>query len=201
MRKALLILTALAVVTGCASTKPVKNPYANMKPYMLKNDEIKKAIKEAVLETQKQMQENFKRKLEVKEKGKVEVSTVEVVSARWDGWVFRSIGDVELSFTVKELNGLSVEFGRYDIRVVCKYYSLFSNSEASKTGHFYFEPPVTVEPGETKVVSFKTNGWVRKTINAMNQTLSLEEVRLYLLLHGEDGNGNKIRVRTESAPI
>lgn len=35
----------------------------------------------------------------------------------------------------------------------------------------------------------------------MNQTLSFEEVRLYLVLHGKDENGNEIRVSSESAPI
>ena len=68
-------------------------------------------------------------------------------------------------------------------------------------GHFYFEQPITIHPRETKVVKFKTNGWVRKTINSMNEKLSFEDIRLYLVLHGQDANGNKIKIRTESAPI
>jgi hypothetical protein len=203
MRKAMLILALmLTFATGCATTRP--NPIVSLKKpeaYMLKSEDIKEAIRQAVLEMQEQMEENFKRKIHVKEKAKVDVSTVEVISAKWEGLVFRSIGDAELSFTLKELNGLRVEFDRYDIRVVCKYYSLWKNKEASRAGHFYFEQPIIIQPRETKIVSFKTNGWVRKTINSMNEKLSFEEIRLYLKLHGMDANGNRIRIRTESAPI
>ena len=85
--------------------------------------------------------------------------------------------------------------------MVCKYYSLLKNREASKKGHFYFQQPITIRSGETKLVKFKTNGWVRKTINSMNERLSFEDIRLYLVLHGKDTNGNEIRIRTESAPI
>jgi len=204
MRKAMLILALmLAFVSGCATTKPkpVVSQLKNPEPYMLKNDDVKEAIRQAVLEMQRQMEESLKRKIQVKEKAKVDVSTVEVISARWEGLVFRSIGDVELSFTISEHNGLSVEFDRYDIQVICKYYSLWKNKEASRAGHFYFEQPIIIEPRETKIISFKTNGWVRKTINSMNQKLSFEEIRLYLKLYGEDANGNKVRIRTESAPI
>lgn len=194
MRKSMLILALILVfVSSCAARKP--------KPYMLKNDDFKDAIKIAVLEMQKQMEDNFKRKIQVKEKAKVDISTIEIESARWEGLVFRSIGDVELSFTISEHNGLSVEFDRYDIQVICKYYSLLKNREASKKGHFYFEQPIIIRCGETKLVKFKTNGWVRKTINSMNERLSFEDIRLYLVLHGQDANGNEIRIRTESAPI
>ena len=108
---------------------------------------------------------------------------------------------MELSFAISETNGLGVEFDSYDVQVVCKYYSLLKNREASKMGHFYFEQPIVVQPRETKVVRFRTNGWVRKTINSMNEKLSFEDIRLYLVLHGQDTNGNKIKIRTESAPI
>ena len=168
---------------------------------MMKDNGVKEAIREAVLEMQRQMEQNFIRRMTVREKAKVDISTVEVISARWEGLVFRSIGDAELNFTISETSGLSVEFDRYDIRVACKYYSLFRNKEASKTGHFYFEEPITVEPGQTKLVSFKTNGWVRKTINNMNEKLSFEKIMLYLVLHGMDANGNKVRVKTESAVL
>jgi len=194
MRKAMILVAALFfIVAGCAASSP--------KPYMMKDNGVKEAIREAVLEMQRQMEQNFIRKMTVREKAKVDISTVEVISARWEGLVFRSIGDAELNFTISETSGLSVEFDRYDIRVACKYYSLFRNKEASKTGHFYFEEPITVEPGQTKLVSFKTNGWVRKTINNMNEKLSFEKIMLYLVLHGMDANGNKVRVKTESALI
>jgi len=194
MRKAMMLMAALFfIVAGCAATSP--------KPYMMKDNGVKEAVKEAVLEMQKQMEQNFIRRMIVKEKAKVDISTVEVISARWEGLVFRSIGDAELTFTISETNGLSVEFDRYDIRVACKYFSLFRSKEASKTGHFYSEEPINVEPGQTKLVSFKTNGWVRKTINSMNEKLSFEKIRLYLVLHGMDSNGNNVRARTESASI
>ena len=125
---------------------------------MLKSEDIKEAIKQAALEMQWQMEENFKRKIQVKEKAKIEISTVEVVSTKWNGLIFKSIGDAELSFTLKELNDVRAEFDRYDIRVVCKYYTLFRNKESNKTGHFYFEQPINIKAGETKMISFKTNG-------------------------------------------
>jgi len=207
MGKMMIALVLAVAVTGCATTKPKpvipgpKPPVKEQEPYMLKSEEIKEAIREAVIEIQKQMEENFKRKIQVNEKAKVEVSTVEVVSAKWGGLIFRSIGDVELSFTISEKNGVSVEFERYDVRVVCKYSSFFRNKEANGIGHFYFDRPVIVEAGETKTVSFKTNGWVRKTINSMNEKLYFEEIKLHLVLYGEDANGNKISITTETAPI
>jgi Arc/MetJ-type ribon-helix-helix transcriptional regulator len=228
MRKAIILITALLfiAVAGCATSNQdvIRQAVQEMKremereltrnkvreriqekarttPYMMKRDSVKEAVREAVLEMQNQMEKNFIRKMEVKEKAKISISTVEVVSAKWDGLIFRSIGDMELRFTIRESNGLSVEFDRYDVRVVCKYSSLFGSKEASRIGNFYFENPILVEPSETKLVKFKTNGWVRKTINSMNETLSFEDIRLYLVLYGKDANRNEIRVRTVSAPI
>lgn len=206
MRKLIIISgLALAIIltSSCATKKPKPIIVQPQRPeaYMLKNDDVKDAIRLAVLQMQMQMEESLKRKIQVKEKAEVDISTVEIESARWEGLVFRSIGDVELSFTISETNGLSVEFNSYDVQVICKYYSLLKNREASKKGHFYFQQPITIKPREAKLVKFKTNGWVRKTINSMNEKLSFEDIRLYLVLHGQDANGNKIRVRTESAPI
>ena len=228
MRRIMILVTALLfiAVAGCATSNQevIREAVQEMKkemerelqrkmvlervkektrttPYMMKRDGVKEAVREAVLEMQDQMEQNFIRKMEVKEKAKVSISTVEVVSARWDGLVFRSISDMELRFTIRESNGLSVEFDRYDIRVVCKYHSLFNSKEASRIGNFYFENPILVEPSDAKLVKFKTNGWVRKTINSMNEKLSFEEIRLYLVLYGKDANGNKVRVRTESAVL
>jgi hypothetical protein len=228
MRKIMILLTALLfiAVAGCATNKEefIRQAVQEMKkemerelarnkvreriqkktrttPYMMKRDTVKEAVREAVLEMQDQMEKNFIQKMKAEEKAKVSISTVEVVSAKWDGLVFRSISDMELRFTIRESNGLSVEFDKYDIRVVCKYHSLFGSKEASRIGNFYFENPILVEPSDTTLVKFKTNGWVRKTINSMNQTLSFEDIRLYLILYGKDANGNKLRIRTESATL
>ncbi len=70
---------------------------------MLKIEDIKEAIRKRVLEAQKQMEEKFNQKIQVKEKAKVKVSTIEILSAKWNGWIFSSIGDVEISFTPEEI--------------------------------------------------------------------------------------------------
>ena len=60
MRKAMLILALmLTFMTGCATTKPkpVVSQLKNPEPYMLKNKDIKEAIRQAVLEMQEQMEE------------------------------------------------------------------------------------------------------------------------------------------------
>ena len=75
------------------------------------------------------------------------------------------------------------------------------NISIGKISRVVFEEPIIIQSRQARMVSFKTNGWVRKTINSMNQKLSFEEIRLYLMLPGQDANANEIRIRIESAPI
>ncbi len=197
MKQALTTLLILALV-GCATTKPSK--YDVTQDWAEKKS-IQEAVREAHKESVRRAEEALIAKIKPQPRAKVEMSSIEVISADWNGIVFKKVGDIKLRFSVKESNGLGVEFDKYNVRVICTYSGLFGTSEASRTGTFFFKETLKISPLELKDVFLDTSTWVSKTANSMDRILKMEEYRVYVTLTGKDDYGNTITIDSESAPL
>lgn len=193
--KPLILLLIILLVLGCASTGKYKPESWVKKPSILD------AVDEAQKQSAKKAEEALLIKIQPKPKAKVEMSSVEVVSADWNGIIFKRVGDVKLRFSIREKNGIGVKFDKYHVRVICTYSGILGTSEASRTGTFFFKETLQVQPLELKEVFLDMNTWVSKTANSMDRALKLEEYRIYVTLTGEDDYGNTITIDSESAPL
>jgi len=191
--KALLTLTFLA---GCAT----QDKYDFQKEWITKK-EVKEAITKAQAETARKSEETLIKKISPKPRARVEMSSIEVISADWNGVLFKKVGDIKLRFSLKETNGISVSFDQYYARVICTYSGLLGTKEATRTGKFFFRNPLKLEPLELKDVSISLSTWVSKTANSMDRILKIEEYRVYVTLKGKDDYQNTIITDSESAPI
>lgn len=198
MRKALILLATVSLLVGCATTKAPK--YDPTKEWQKKKS-VKEVVKEAHTEAVRKAEEAFIKKVQPKPKAKVEMSSVEVVSADWNGVLFKRVGDIKLRFSIREGNGLGVEFYKYHVRVICTYSGLFGSCEATRTGTFFFQEPLKVEPSELKEVFLNTSTWVSRTANSMDRVLKVEEYRVYVTLTGKDDYENTVVADSESAPL
>jgi hypothetical protein len=200
MRKALTLLLAVFVFSGCASLGRNQKRYDPSKDWA-KKEIIKEAIREVHRESTRKAEQALLAKIKAKTKARVEMSSIEVVSADWNGILFHKLGDIKLRFAMKESNGVGVEFDKYYVRVICVYSGLFGTDEVTRTGTFFFRNPLKLEALELKDVFLNMNTWISRTANSMDRSLNIEEYRVYVTLTGKDNYGNTIVADSESAPI
>lgn len=199
----ILVLAILLLAAGCAKKQVVKEEkYQPIQPWAT-TPRILDAIDESQKQSAKKAEEALLQKIKPKPRAKVEMSSIEVITADWhDGSLLkRVIGDVKLRFTLREANGVGAEFDKYHVTVACTYTGLLKTSETSKTGTFFFQEPLKINALELKEVFLDLKSWVSKTANSMNKALKLERYSIHLTLTGKDDYENKITIDSESAPL
>lgn len=197
MKHSLALLLTIFLCFGCATTGKKYDPTKEW----VKKKEIQEAVKKAQEESARKAEETLVRKIQLKPKANVEMSSIEVVSADWHGILFQKVGDIKLRFTMRENSGIGVEFDTYYVRVICTYSGLLGTKRATRTGKFFFQDPMKLEPLEVKDVHLDMNTWVSRTANSMDRIAKVEEYRVYVTLKGKDNYENSITVDSESAPL
>jgi len=193
----ILVLAILLLAAGCAKKQLVKEEkYQPIQPWAT-TPRILDAIDESQKQSAKKAEEALLQKIKPKPRAKIEMSSVEILTG--ERCASNRVGGVQLRFTLRESNGVSVEFDKYLVTVSCAYTGFIKGPETSKTGTFLLKDPIKLSALETSEFIIYLSQWVSKTANSMSKPLRKEEYRLQLILSGKDEYGNQVTITSETS--